>query len=105
MKIIDFKKIIGYFNTHGADSFEIDARRDWKIIIISFSFFLLAILFVDGYVFLKFSSVLEEKIETEDKKTITIDKASLDKVLENISEREKRFEESLQSVKIKDPSL
>ena len=105
MNQVDFKKIISYFNSHSVDGFEINARRDWRVIIISFLFVLAAMLLVDGYVFWKFSGVLEEKIEMENKKTIAIDKPSLDKVLENISEREKRFEESLQTVKLIDPSL
>lgn len=105
MKTVDFKRIIGYFNARNFDGFGIDAHRDWKIIIISFFFFLTAVLLFNGYIFWKFTGVLEEKITVDDKKTITIDRASLNKVLKDVSEREKKFEEGFQSVKIKDPSL
>ena len=105
MKRVDFKRIIGYFNPRNIDGFEIDARRDWKIIIISFAIFLPAVLLFNGYVFWKFAGVLEEEIRADEKRTVTIDRASLDKVLKDIFEREKKFEESFQTLKIKDPSL
>lgn len=105
MKTVDFKRIIGYFNARNLDGFGIDARRDWKIIIISFFFFLTAVLLFNGYIFWKFSGVLEEEITADEKKTVTVDRASLNKALNDISEREKKFEENFQTVKIKDPSL
>ncbi|MEK9183511.1 MAG: hypothetical protein AAB890_00365 [Patescibacteria group bacterium] len=105
MKLVDFKKIISYFNSHSVHSLEINARRDWKVIMISFLFVLAVMLLVDGYFFWKFSGVLEENIAPEDKKVAAINRALLDEVLEKIMEREKRFKESFQNVKITNPSL
>ena len=105
MKLVDFKKIISYFNSHSVHSLEINARRDWRVIIISFLFVLVAMLLVDGYFFWKFSGVLEEKVTPEDKKVTVINQVLLDEVLEKIMEKEKKFEGGSQDSEVKDPSL
>lgn len=105
MNLVDFKKIISYFNPHSVDGFEVNARRDWKILLISFLFVLAAFLLIDGYFFWKFSGALEEEITIEDKKAVTIDKTSLNEALEKIAEREKKFEEGFEAIKVTDPSL
>ena len=48
---IDFKKTLRYLNPSSVDNLgAINPYRDWKVSVIFFGIFLIAILLMDGYV-------------------------------------------------------
>ncbi len=105
MKIVAFKKIIGYFNFHTDEGREIKVLRDWRIVLCGFALILIIVFLFNGYIFRKYQGGLSEEIKASQEKSITIDRIGLQKVLEEINGKESRFNENLVPSQIKDPSL
>lgn len=111
MKIVAFKKIIGYFNFHTDEGREIKVLRDWRIVLCGFVFILIIVFLLNGYIFRKYQgglpaqAGLSEEIKISQEKIITIDRIGLQKVSEEINRKESQFNENLAPPKIKDPSL
>lgn len=105
MKLPDFKKIISYFKHGGHEEKKAMLSRDWKIIVAAFVFILIAVFFVDGYVFWKYQMEPYKMIELGENKDEVINQNSLKKVLDKIERREKKFNENILAPDIADPSL
>lgn len=107
---LDFKKITRYF-IYSDDRFaSLKPWRDWKIMIAGLLIFLAAAIIVDGYVFWKFksgSSFTTDDNLANEAKILILKKQSLERVIEELEEREKTFNEvfSTSTPLIKDPSL
>lgn len=105
MKKIDFKKFLSYFNFHKEGGLEIKVLRDWKIIIFGFLFLFVAIIAVDGYIFLKYQKELQKEPIIKQEDSLTIDEKALQKALDKINMRSVQFENSLVPPEIKDPAI
>jgi hypothetical protein len=105
MKIVAFKKIIGYFNFHTDEGREIKVLRDWRIILCGFIFILIIVFSLNAYIFRKYEKGLSGEVKTKEEKAITIDRDSLQKVVEEIERKEQQYKENLVPPQIKDPSL
>jgi len=101
MKLFNFKKAISYFTG------EINAPRDWKFVLGGFILLLIIVFSIDGYTFWKYQKELSGQVEGGETKfvNITINKTSLQKVIDEINIKERKFNEYLISPPtIKDPS-
>lgn len=115
MKIkLDFNKIIGYFIYRNERFLAIKSERDWKALIVCFLVILLVILVAGGYLFWKIqfseqsaSISFENEIELmKEEKSFILKRDLLDLFLNEITEKEKRFNENLINPPvIKDPSI
>ncbi len=97
MKAVDFKKIISYFNFH--------TDRDWKTVLLGFALLLIIVFLLNTSIFWKYQKGLSAEIKTEEAKVITIDRSSLQKVIDEIDRKERQYNENLVPQEIKDPSL
>ncbi len=105
MKIVAFKKIIGYFNFHTDEGREIRVLRDWKIVLCALALILIIVFLLNGYIFRKYQKGLSEEIQVSQEKSTVIDRIGLRKVSEEINRKESQFKENLAPPQIKDPSL
>jgi len=95
MKIVDFKKLLSYFNK----------SKDWRIIIVLFTIFLAIIIAINVYLFFKIENDIKQPINVEFE-VQSLKRDLLDSSLGSIKEREKQFNQSLQvDPDISDPSL
>ena len=103
---IDFKKTLRYLNPSSVDNLgAINPYRDWKVSVIFFGIFLIAILLMDGYVLWKSLHVINENIVLEEQAAITaVNRASLSKAIEVIKAKEEQFKKPFEMI-IADPSL
>ncbi len=83
MKIVDFKKIISYFN------FQVD--RDWKTVLLGFALLLIIVFLLNGYIFWKYQKELSAEIKIEEAKVITVDRNTLQKVIDEIDRKERQY--------------
>ncbi|MCX6731874.1 MAG: hypothetical protein NTX55_02720 [Candidatus Parcubacteria bacterium] len=98
MKLFNFKKLTGYF------AGEINVRRDWKLVLGGFVLFLIIIFSIDGYTSWKSQKELSGQVEGE-VKFETVSRASLQKVIDGLNIKERKFNENLTAPAINDPSL
>ena len=109
MKKLDLNKIIGYFINRNDRFIAIKTERDWKAIIICFWIVWVVVFGASGYVFWKFQTIIlfENKIDIKKEEQIFILKrALLNSALEDLDEKEKRFNENLiNPPQIQDPSV
>ena len=103
---IDLKKTLRYLNPSNVDNLgAINPYRDWKVSVIFFGIFLIAILLMDGYVLWKSLHVINENIVLEEQAAITaVNRASLSKAIEAIKAKEEQFKKPFEMI-IADPSL
>ncbi len=95
MKIVDFKKILQYFSK----------GKDWQIIIVLFAILLAIIIATSAYIFLKIEKDVRQPVNVE-VEAQTLKRDLLNRVLSDIQEKEKQFNQNLQvKPKINDPSL
>jgi len=98
MKLFNFKKITNYFTG------EINVPRDWKLILGGFVLFLIIVFSIDGYTFWKYQKELSGQTEGE-VKFATVSRASLQKAIDELNIKERKFNENLIAPAINDPSL
>ena len=96
---LNFSKIKNYFKK------ENDVLRDWKMVLIFFSIFLIVAFAADIYIFWKYQNELSQKATVENFKMMTVDRDSLQKVVDELKIKEANFQENLTAPKIEDPSL
>ena len=103
---IDFKKTLRYLNPSSVDNLgAINPYRDWKVSVIFFGIFLIAILLMDGYVLWRDLNVINENIVLEEQlPVVVINRSSLSKAVEAIKAKEEQFKKPFDA-KITDPSL
>jgi len=103
---IDFKKTLRYLNPSSVDNLgAINPYRDWKVSVIFFGIFLIAILLMDGYVLWRDLNVINENIVLEEQlPVVVINRSSLSKAVEAIKAKEEQFKKPFDE-KIPDPSL
>ena len=103
---IDFKKTLRYLNPSSVDNLgAINPYRDWKVSVIFFGIFLIAILLMDGYVLWRDLNVINENIVLEGQVAITVvNRESLSKAIEAIKAKEEQFKKPFEMI-IADPSL
>ena len=100
MKLFNFKKAISYFTG------EINVRRDWKLVLGGLSLFLIIVFSIDGYTFWRYQKELSGQAESGEVKFVTINRTSLQKVIDELNMKERKFNEYLIAPpEIKDPSL
>ncbi len=99
MKLFNFKKAISYFTG------EINVRRDWKFVLGGLALLLIIVFSIDGYTFWKYQKELSRQAEGGEVKFVTIDRTSLQKVIDGLNIKERKFNENLTVPKINDPSL
>jgi len=100
MKLFNFKKAISYFTG------EINILRDWKLMLGGFAFLLIIVFLIDGYTFWKYQKELFQEVERGKVKFVTINRTSLQKVIDELNMKERKFNEYLIAPpEIKDPSL
>ncbi len=99
MKLFNFKKTISYFTG------EINVLRDWKLILGGFAFFLLIIFSIDGYTFWKYQRELSQQMVEEETKFMTVNRTTLQNVIDRLNIKERKFNENIIVPKINDPSL
>lgn len=95
MNLEIFRKILDRFNV----------LRGWKLILCLFVFLLFIVLFVDGYVFWQYQRELSREVDVGEVEFLTIERDSLQKVLDEINIKERKFKENLVAPAIKDPAL
>lgn len=95
MNLEIFRKILDRFNV----------LRGWKLILCLFVFLLFIVLFVDGYVFWQYQRELSREVDVGEVEFLTIKRDSLQKVLDEINIKERKFKENLVAPAIKDPAL
>ncbi|MEW5907814.1 MAG: hypothetical protein AB1643_01380 [Patescibacteria group bacterium] len=109
MKKLDFNRIIGYFIYRNDRFTEIKLIRDWKILLSFFLISLTVCFGIGAYVFWQYYSKVESGIKVNlnyENKTIIFKKESLTKLMEDLSERKKIFDNTISNPpSIKDPSL
>jgi hypothetical protein len=99
MKLFNFKKAISYFTG------EINVLRDWKLMLGGFILLLIIVFSIDGYTFWKYQKELSRQVESGEVKFVTINRTSLQKVIDGLNIKERKFNEYLISPpEIKDPS-
>jgi hypothetical protein len=100
MKFANILKFKNYFRG------EIKAFRDWKIVLLGFVVLLVVVLSVDAYVFLKYQKELAQPaVSAGQVKFVTIDRTALQKAIDWLNIKEKKFNENLVAPKINDPSI
>jgi len=99
MKLFNFKKAISYFTE------EINVLRDWKLVMTGFIFLLIIVFSIDGYTSWKYRKELSQQVEGGEIKLVTIDRASLQRVIDGLNIKERKFNENLTAPTINDPSL
>lgn len=99
MKLFNFKKAINYFTR------EINVLKDWKLILGGFVFLLIIVFLIDGYTFWKYQKELSREVEKGEVKFVTINRTSLQKVIDELNIKERKFNENIIAPKINDPSL
>ena len=105
MKIVDFNRIIGYFNSRGYYSERSRVYVDWKMLNIFFVVVLILFLLADGYVWEKYKDVLAEEIKIEESEIVAVNKNALNEAIDVISKKETRFQNGLKDFSLTDPSL
>lgn len=95
MNLVFFRKIVSRFNVLGG----------WKFILCLFAALLVLVVFIDSYTFWKYQRDLSREIRGEEEELLTIERGSLQKVIEEINIKEEKFKENLVAPAIKDPSL
>jgi len=99
MKTFSFFKIKNYF------SGETNVVKDWELVLTAFVVFLVIILSADVYVFSIYQKELAREVAGGEVKMTTIDKASLQKVIDGLNIKEANFNKNLAAPKIEDPSI
>jgi hypothetical protein len=109
---LDFKKIMVYFIYRNDRFATIRLWRDWRALVLVFSVLLIAVLFVNGYLFWKYkfgSFVVGSEVQTAgDERALILKKQSLERAVSDLEKKEKAFSEYLSSTStplIKDPSI
>lgn len=98
MKLFNFKKTISYLTE------EINVPRDWKLILGGFVLLLIIVFSIDGYTFWKYQKELSRQVGGEIK-LMTINRTSLQNVIDGLNIKERKFNENIIAPKINDPSL
>ncbi len=83
----------------------VDILKEWKLIFGFFFFLLVGILVIDGYIFWKCQIELAKNLEAGPTQSLTIDKETLQEVMNLIKMKEAKFNQNLVPSSIKDPSL
>jgi len=99
MKLFDLKKIASYFTG------EINVSRDWKLVLGWLVLLLIIVFSIDGYIFWKYQKELSRQVEGGEVKFVTIDRTSLQRAVDGLNIKERKFNENLTVPKINDPSL
>jgi len=94
MKILDFKKILRYFNKYSG----------WKITVVAFLALSLLLIIINYYIYSDLEKNIARPFDAE-VEIQTLKRELLAKVLSDLREKEKRFEQSsLLKPEISDPS-
>ena len=107
MKKFDFKRIIRYFNYRSENGVSINVLRDWKAVFYCFIVLAVSFSLLDAYLFLKYQEELKSEIDTgpvQEEVLITVNRNSLNSVLEELKRKERQFEKKLSEQNMKDPS-
>lgn len=104
MKDIDFKEKLSYFYPRDNYGVDINADRDWRVIIVSFWVILLIVITVSLYGIWQLKN--SSNVEIASVKSLALKKELFDKIIKNIDEKKARFDELLiKKPEIEDPSL
>lgn len=99
MKFIKFRKITNYFEK------DINVLKNWKIVLLWFAAILIIVLLIDNYLFWKYQREAFQPVDLGDTGFVTINRTSLQNVIDWLNIKEGKFNEDLNAPKIKDPSL
>jgi len=104
MKNIDFKEKLSYFYPKGSRGLNINADRDWHVIMMSF--WIILFIAVLGCLYSVWQLKDSSNIEVPFVKPLTLKKELFDTVVKNIDAKKARFDEFLiKKPEIKDPSI
>lgn len=93
MKIkFDFNKIIGYFNLDSEKGLSVNSFRDWKVLLVCSSLFLVIVFSVDIYTLLNIKSKIDLVASgVKDNKELKINETDLNNVLEEMEIKAENF--------------
>lgn len=104
MKNIDFKEKLSYFYPRDNCGININADRDWRVIIASF--WLILLITISGSLYVIWQLKDASNTEVPFVKPITLKRELFDKATKDIDAKKMRFDELLlKKPEIKDPSI
>lgn len=101
----NFRKIIKYFNPYSLGGGEPRIQRDWLALLslLAGGLFLGACL--GAYTYFNVARIMEKEVVLPESSVVSISKSSIKDIMEDINNKEKKFNEGFVIEPLRDPSL